>query len=306
MPTALIFLALLAGTPIHDRSNPTFAGLFAEPVQPAAKGRAFAPPAPSFGDDDTPEAMTAAVEKVTGSKTAAREFLKAAVASPFILKVRDDREGSDHVRFVDCWFAIRADLDKIDVAQVASQNDDQATEAGNMKFRSRRIPDGDLKAAGKTLLPAEDGRTDWFTHMDGRLLDRIAVETTSRVTATRSPNSLVIASRTDHDFGSAGRYPNRWAAVTRQGATEQTGPSQAYGGGGGYVKISKFAAEPGLLLVESHVVFFEPHDWFQGAPILRSKFGVVAQDQIRRLRRETEPNPGEKRTKASEGSTKSP
>ena len=32
--------------------------------------------------------------------------------------------------------------------------------------------------------------------------------------------------------------------------------------------------------------FVEPNEWFQGAPILRSKFSVIAQDQIRSLRRE--------------------
>ena len=35
-----------------------------------------------------------------------------------------------------------------------------------------------------------------------------------------------------------------------------------------------------------HVAFVEPDGWFQGAPILRSKFSVAAQDQIRTLRRE--------------------
>ncbi len=34
-----------------------------------------------------------------------------------------------------------------------------------------------------------------------------------------------------------------------------------------------------------HMAFVEPDGWFQGAPILRSKFSAVAQDQIRSLRR---------------------
>jgi hypothetical protein len=39
-------------------------------------------------------------------------------------------------------------------------------------------------------------------------------------------------------------------------------------------------------MVEMHMAFVEPDGWFQGNPILRSKFGAVAQDQIRSLRRE--------------------
>ena len=52
------------------------------------------------------------------------------------------------------------------------------------------------------------------------------------------------------------------------------------------MKVSRLATVPGALLVEAHFAFSEPQAWFDGAPILRSKIGVVAQDQIRGLRRE--------------------
>ena len=64
------------------------------------------------------------------------------------------------------------------------------------------------------------------------------------------------------------------------------GPLKPYSGGISYTKISRLALQPGALLVEIHSDFIEPNDWFQGAPILRSKFSVMAQDQIRSLRRE--------------------
>ena len=53
-----------------------------------------------------------------------------------------------------------------------------------------------------------------------------------------------------------------------------------------YAKLSRLREPEGMLLVEFHGAFLEPADWFQGAPYLRSKFAPVAQDQIRRLRRE--------------------
>ena len=40
------------------------------------------------------------------------------------------------------------------------------------------------------------------------------------------------------------------------------------------------------LLVEVHFIYAEPKTWFNGGPILKSKFGAVAQDRIRALRRE--------------------
>jgi hypothetical protein len=39
-------------------------------------------------------------------------------------------------------------------------------------------------------------------------------------------------------------------------------------------------------MIEAHAAFFEPTAWFNGAPILRSKFAVVAQERVRALRRE--------------------
>ena len=53
-----------------------------------------------------------------------------------------------------------------------------------------------------------------------------------------------------------------------------------------YAKISRLKEPEGALLVEFHAAFSEPEAWFQGAPILRSKFAPIAQDQIRKLRRE--------------------
>jgi len=40
------------------------------------------------------------------------------------------------------------------------------------------------------------------------------------------------------------------------------------------------------VVIEAHTVLAEPYGWFEGAPILRSKFNLIAQDQVRKLRRE--------------------
>ena len=97
----------------------------------------------------------------------------------------------------------------------------------------------------------------------------------------------MVASRTDPSFDKAEPHANGWKSVTTTGgANARTGVKQPYSGGISYAKISRVALKPGALLVEMHVAFVEPDGWFQGAPILRSKFSVVAQDQIRTLRRE--------------------
>jgi hypothetical protein len=122
--------------------------------------------------------------------------------------------------------------------------------------------------------------------MTGRLLDRIHVEATDRITASKSDASWVFASRTEPKFADDKTFPNRWHPIALKSGREEAGKSEPYPGGVSYVKISRLETVPGALLVEAHFAFFEPRAWFDGAPILRSKFGVVAQDRIRALRRE--------------------
>ena len=61
-----------------------------------------------------------------------------------------------------------------------------------------------------------------------------------------------------------------------------------YSGGAGVLTARTLTSVPGALLVEARFAFHEPMSWFDGAPILRSKIGVVAQDRVRRLRKELE------------------
>ena len=57
-----------------------------------------------------------------------------------------------------------------------------------------------------------DGKpTEWYVRTSGRLLDRIAFEETNRVFATRSPKSLIVASKTVDGIGP--EFPNRWSKL---------------------------------------------------------------------------------------------
>jgi hypothetical protein len=94
---------------------------------------------------------------------------------------------------------------------------------------------------------------------------------------------MVIAGRTDPAFDADSMLANRWWTL---GQDDQRGPGQPFRGGMSYAKISHLKEPAGSLLVEFHAAFVEPEAWFQGAPILRSKFAPIAQDKIRKLRRE--------------------
>jgi len=91
---------------------------------------------------------------------------------------------------------------------------------------------------------------------------------------------MVIAARISHAFDEPGEITNHWRNLA------DDGPKQPLEESVSYAKITRLHEPAGALFVELHAAFAEPEAWFRGAPILRSKFSLVAQDQIRRLRRE--------------------
>jgi hypothetical protein len=247
-------------------------------------------PAPLLHDGQSAAAEGAALRKLAGSEGAVAELTRDSVSAPFVLKVRDEPAGAaTTIRLGDLWFVVRADLDAIDPARVTRQAaEGKPVEAGNMRFESHVLTADELaSASGRARPPQENQRRhEWFVHVTGRLLDRIHFEATDHVVATRSDSSWVVASRTDPAFDDDKTFPNRWWPVVRRKGREEAGTARRYAGGAGYLKLSRLSTVPGALLVEAHFAFAEPRAWFDGAPILRSKIGLMAQDRIRQLRRD--------------------
>jgi hypothetical protein len=283
--SALSFLLLpcLASLAVEPESghakNPVFAAIVQEGVD--LGGIKVRLPAPRLKDGQEADVQQAALLEVAGSEEALSDLLRDSVTAPFILKVHDAKADDGTVRLVDLWFAVRGDLDRLDPTEVARKAGGQVTGAGNMEFESRLLTSDELAPRGKSTLTSRE-LSRWFEHVDGRLLDRVEVAATAEVVASRTAESLVIASRTDRAFDTAGALANRYREL-RQGSGES---DRVYRGGISYARIGRLKRPEGALLVEVHAAFSEPQAWFQGAPILRSKFAPIAQDQIRRLRRE--------------------
>lgn len=242
-------------------------------------------PAPVLRDGQSAEAQRKGLVKIAGSSSRLDELLRNSVTAPFLLKLHDEtsQEG-DTIRRGDLYFVVHADLDTIDPdALTRKGTEEKPVEAGNMRFVSHVLT-ADEQSTHTHMPPkqGDDAPRERFVHVRGRLLGRIAVESTDHIVASHSKGSWVVASRTDPKFDDDKAFPNRWQPIGGSGEAAW----KAYGGGGSYVKISRLEAPAGALFVEAHFAFAEPRAWFDGAPILRSKLGVVAQDQIRRLRRE--------------------
>lgn len=229
------------------------------------------------------------MRQVAGSDEKVQELARDSVTAPYIIKVHDEKADGATIRIVDLWFVVHADFSEVDPAKEAAKTDAKEVEAGNMAIRTRILKPDELKAAGIATPSGTPGAgpETWYAHIHGRLLDRIAFDATNQVMATRTQESIVVAARTDPAFNGAGPNANGWKPLA--GGKEDDaagGPSKPHAGGISYTRISRLAFQPGALLVEMHAAFVEPHEWFQGTPILRSKFSIVAQDQIRGLRRE--------------------
>jgi hypothetical protein len=263
----------------HDR-NPFFAAVLSKGL--SVGGKTVKLPEPTFRDGMTAEEQRAALTKVAGSARAVEELLHDSVSAPYILKVRDEPAEGATIRSADLFFAIRLDLDTVKPETFSRKDESGPIEAGNMRFEVKVLSADDLKGGPV----GSAGDHEWFAHARGRLLDRIAVETTDRIVWSKTADSLVFASTTDPRFVDSGRWPNRWSTIIRKGNDEAEGPAKPFPGAVGYVKMTRWKADPKVAIVELHFAFAEPRAWFDGAPILRSKFSIVAQDQIRRLRRE--------------------
>lgn len=281
MPYALMLALLLPGQAGHD-ANPVYKAIVDEGL--AVGGASVKLPAPTFRDGQSAEEQRAALRGVAGSERGAEEMLAASVSAPHRLKLRDIKAEGATLRAGDLVFVLRGvDLDAIRPGESLRDARPGPVEAANMRFEARVLTPDDLKA---TAAPAPASPDEWITHATGRLLDRIVVEVTDRVVASRTADSVVFASRTDPRFGPEARFPNRWSTVEPKATGDVLGPARPFAGGIGYVKVTRLAGLERAAVVEVHFAFAEPRDWFQGEPILRSKFGLIAQDQVRRLRRE--------------------
>jgi hypothetical protein len=238
-------------------------------------------PPPCLRDGMTDPERKAALKAVVDLPL--NEFLRDSVNAPFQIKIRDVPYPGGVVRVVDLWFAVHADLDEVNLDDLAGKEGQGGkTEAGNMSFSVRTLGEAELNGRPK----GAEGSLDRFILSRGVLLDRIDVTTINHVVASKGGGALVIASLTDPSF-KEGELASHWAPIPGPGDSKKdAGAPRPYEGSAGYSWIGRVSDKPSVLLVESHIAYAEPKAWFNGASILRSKFGLVAQDQIRKLRRE--------------------
>jgi len=242
-------------------------------------GRAILLPSPVLNDDESEERQTDILRELTGSERALEQFLRDSLSAPFILRMEDQKGRDAIVRQGGLYFALHADLDEMMPGEITLLPAEGRFEFANMAVEAMVITEKELDGADK--IRWQEGER--LIHATVMVLDRISVRTTFEILTSKSANSLIIAAKPSSRFGSKGRFANLWRAIDRHARDE--GEAHAYPGGIFYLKATRLKGFADALLVEVHFAILEPKAWFDGAPVLRSKFGLIAQNTIRSLRR---------------------
>ncbi len=140
-------------------------------------------------------------------------------------------------------------------------------------------------------MPSEPGDARYLL-VEMNLLDRVWIRATTRNVRTASADSVTVASVLEAKLADDPELGDVWRSIERDASgRRKLGPAHAYSGLGSYIKATRLAEPAGAVWIEYHIGFAEPPDWFHGANLLRSKLPIVAQDGVRRFRRNLEKQP---------------
>jgi hypothetical protein len=236
---------------------------------------------PTLPDGLDAAAQQRAVEGVADETHPLDALMRHSIVAPFVLKIADEKPVRDALpRRVDLWFFAYGDLQKItDESFLKGMIEgDSKGNAGGL------LTDQELQQRG--LTPGKDER---YAAGTVSLFDRVRISGVMRMQLTRTDDSALVAGVLDPRFERDATHPNSWSPITRdEDGKLQVGQPRVYHAVGWYCKVTRLAAPAGALFVEYHLLFDEPHGWFNGANLLRSKLPILAQDGVRKLRRRLE------------------
>jgi hypothetical protein len=279
MMLPLILSAAVAAQPAgHEAANPLYRELreVGLDVGPGAKAK-FPPPIVADGLDAAKQKT--AILALVGGDHSWEEFIRPSVVAPSVLRITDVKPSDPQApaRRLTVGFVAHGDFNLTD----------------DEKFLDRLLNSGKEGGGGKTITATDlakrkitpTGDRERFGHVEFDVLDRVRLEVTGRAVWSKTGESVLVAARIDPRFVGDPEFPDQWRPLAR-GGKKPAGDPKPYTAAGLYLKVTKLAAPAGAMFVEEHVIFAEPHGWFDGANLLRSKLPPVVQNNVRSMRRE--------------------
>jgi hypothetical protein len=287
--TAILVAALLSGVleiePAHAE-NDGFSYVLTEGL--LVGGKKISLPKPRFYDGQEAPLQKRILVELAGSEEQVEAMMDNSPRAPNIFS-KDEIQATENgpvVRVVDLWFIVYADLKRFDADSQVARTDGQKAESGEIKYECHLLKDGDVRAAGITVAPQRPGRKTWFTQILGELPNKVQYEVIDRSVVTQTPESVLIATRTDPAFAKGKRPSNFWRKGGDPAGTERREITRPYDGGICYAKVSRLAFRPGALVVEMHSAWVEPYEWYEGGGALNTKLKRGADEGIKKLREE--------------------
>lgn len=273
--------AAFAGGPAAD--NPVFDDLVRKGI--AIGDTAVKLPQPSLDPQADAKTQTDVVRRTAAKKYDYDQFVRKSPVAPFALEINtvEGRSGGDRVQKVDLWFVAYGSLDEMTDEDLLGQLVGGGPRSDN--GQSEPLTDDELRARDLKVESTGD-RRESFSRVDAPLLDKVRISGLGHGMTTRGPNNMLAASLLDPRFADDADYPNRWRPIVRDASGKTSfGPPRPYVGFGGYCQAVALNQPRGAMFIECHLAINEPHGWFNGTNLLRSKLPVLMQDNVRSLRR---------------------
>lgn len=248
-------------------------------------------PPPTLPDGLDAPGQQAALASIADANHPLEQLLRKSVVAPFVLKLTSEGKSPQGVgRRMDLWFVAYGDFQAITAPgyfqDKYKEQADQPAAPNELPRKAGVLSDEELSARQLTVTK-DEVTEEAYGYSLFSVFDKVQLSSTARVMQTRQAESVLFAAMLDPRFADDATYPNRWWPVeqTAAGNPHLLEP-RPYAGSGAYGKLTKLHEPAGALFVEYHLVFNEPHDWFDGANLIGSKLPILVQDNVRKFRRD--------------------
>jgi hypothetical protein len=258
---------------------------------PLTNGETGKLPAPALDDGLDANGQRAAIEKVVSAEILKGGFMGGGKTDPFVYKLTDipgKNPGPKPSlgRHVDLYFVAQGSL-----STVASEEfmKGQVNLGGNNKDPKRGegkfYTEDELKDRGLKITDTPQMK-DRYAHIRMPLFNMVQISGTGYGVQTTEKESVLVAFRLDPRFAKDKTYPNEWRPFESNAAGgRQPGNPNPYEGAGGYVKVTELKGQKSpAVFIEYHLIFDEPHGWFNGAATLSSKLPLKYEEDVRQFR----------------------
>jgi len=266
----------------HLQLNPLYRELRQQGIAVGAKLKPTLPAA-LFVEGLNAKQQKVLLTKLAGDDYPVEELLRPSVVAPYVFRVTEfaTQDPKTLGRRTELWFIAYGKLETL-----THDNLTKLYQGARKDSQLKPLSDEHL-AARKLKRLTSANIEDAFFHTSYPMLERVHIDATFRTVASRSKESVLLASRLDAAFATDKEFPNQWRPLDADEAGNlKLGPPQPYEGVGVYFKISRLHEPESALFIELHQVFAEPTKWFNSPGVLRSKLPLVVQSEVRAFRRE--------------------